>query len=148
MNRKKFIRSCGLACAGLIGTLPVMHSCTSSRLIPGTISGDELIIPLTAFETRNGNTVYQKKYIVVENERLKYPICIYRISEVEYSALWMRCTHQGTELQVFGERLQCPAHGSEFSRNGEVHEGPASEPLRTFQYRISGNNIHLSLKAI
>ncbi|RYG54190.1 MAG: Rieske (2Fe-2S) protein [Chitinophagaceae bacterium] len=148
MNRKKFIKSCGLACAGILGTLPVMHSCTFLRALSGKIVGDELIVPLTAFETKNGSSVYHKKYIVVENEQLKYPICIYRISETEYSALWMRCTHQGTELQVFGERLQCPAHGSEFSLDGRVHEGPASEPLRRFPYTITNNNLHLSLKAI
>lgn len=40
--------------------------------------------------------------------------------ENKYHALWTGCTHQGTELQVFGDRLQCPAHGSEFANTGAV----------------------------
>jgi Rieske Fe-S protein len=44
----------------------------------------------------------------------------------------MKCTHQGTELQVFGDRLQCPAHGSEFTLDGNVKNGPADTALRTF----------------
>lgn len=148
MKRKEFLRNCGMACAGLVAVLPVMHSCTSSRAISGKILGDELVIPLSAFETKNGTEIYFKKYIVVENDRLKYPVCVYRLNETEYSALWMRCTHQGTELQVFGSKLQCPAHGSEFSADGAVHEGPAAEPLRKFPYIIQNNSLHLSLKAI
>ncbi len=148
MKRKEFIRNCGMACAGLVGIMPAMQSCTTSKIVSAQISGDELVIPLTAFQTRNANEIFFKKYIVVENSRLKYPICVYRLNENEYSALWMRCTHQGTELQVFGSKLQCPAHGSEFSIDGAVHEGPASEPLRSFPYSINNNSLHLSLKAL
>ena len=148
MDRKRFIRNCGLACAGFVGALPLVQGCNVSNVISGNISGDEMIVPLKYFETRNGGEVYHKKYIIVENSRLKYPICIYRLSEFEYSALWMRCTHQGTELQVFGSRLQCPAHGSEFSHDGHVQAGPASDPLRNFPVTISNDHLRLSLKAV
>jgi Rieske Fe-S protein len=58
----------------------------------------------------------------------------------------MRCTHQGTELQVFGDRLQCPAHGSEFTNTGMVQNGPADDPLRTFPVRIEANTLKIDLK--
>ena len=92
--------------------------------------------------------VLAKKYIVVNNDILQYPICVYRFSEKEYSALWMRCTHQGTELQVFGDKLQCPAHGSEFNNMGAVQNGPADAMLRTFPITIEKNQLKISLKAI
>ncbi len=61
-------------------------------------------------------------------------------------ALLMRCTHQGTELQVFGDKLQCPAHGSKFANNGDVTNGPASSGLRTFPIVIDNQQLKVSLK--
>ena len=68
------------------------------------------------------------------------------ISEQEYSALWMKCTHQGTELHAFGDRLQCPAHGSEFTKNGAVQNGPAADPLRTFPVVVDSNVLKINLR--
>lgn len=137
-----------MACAGLLGSLAVTQGCRPAALITGKISGDELIVPLSAFETKNGPGVYYKRFIVIENDMLKYPICIYRIDKHEYNALWMRCTHQGTELQVFGSYLQCPAHGSEFLSDGSVQTGPAAISLRKFPCTVFEKELHISLKAI
>ena len=72
------------------------------------------------------------KHVVVQNDALQYPIAVFRFDSNEYRALLMKCTHQGTELQVFGDRLQCPAHGSEFTNTGNVQNGPADSALRSF----------------
>jgi Rieske Fe-S protein len=60
----------------------------------------------------------------------------------------MRCTHQGTELQVFGDKLQCPAHGSEFNNSGAVQNGPADIKLRTFPVTLDNHQLKISLKAV
>ena len=83
-----------------------------------------------------------------KNDRLSYPICIYRNNEKDYAALWMRCTHQGAELQVFGDKLQCPAHGSEFNNQGGLQSGPADIKLRSFPVSIENNQLKISLKAV
>jgi len=147
MYRKDFIKSCGFACMGGLGISALLQSCGPNKLMAGKISGDDLVIPVSNFQTENGRQKGYKKYLVFEHEMLLYPICVYRFSETEYSALWMRCTHQGTELQVFGDTLQCPAHGSEFTNKGNVHNGPAENPLRSFPVRIENNQLKISLKA-
>lgn len=136
-----------MACLGGLGIAVMGQSCSSVKSLSGTIVGDELVLPASDFEVRNNGQVFFKKYVVVQNDLLKYPICVYRISESEYSALWMRCTHQGAELQVFGEKLQCPAHGSEFDRNGVVQSGPAELNLRTFNVSPVEKQLRISLKA-
>lgn len=148
MDRKEFIKSCGFACIGSVGLAGILQSCSPSRLLSGTIAGDNLLVSLSDFETKNGKETYFKKYIVVQNDILQYPICVYRFSENEYSALWMRCTHQGTELQVFGNRLQCPAHGSEFDNRGGIQNGPAEVKLRTFPITIENGQLKISLKEV
>lgn len=128
MKRKEFISTC------LLGFLA---GCAGTKYITAPIEGDSMIVPIASFG--------DKKYIIVENDKLEYPICVYRISENEYKALLMRCTHQGTELQAFGDRLQCPAHGSEFTNNGSVQNGPADEPLRSFNVSILPGSIKIKL---
>jgi Rieske Fe-S protein len=148
MDRKEFIRTCGFACVGGMGMAALFQSCGTTKLLGGKITGDNLVVPVSDFETKNGTAVYFKKYVVVQNDLLQYPVCIYRFNEQEYTALWMRCTHQGTELQVFGDKLQCPAHGSEFDNRGSVQSGPADIKLRTFPVTIENGQLKISLKAI
>lgn len=135
-----------MACLGGLGA--VLPSCGSIRRVRGDIVADDLVLPLDQFESIKGGKIVFKDSLIVYHEILKYPVCVYRISDREYRALWMRCTHQGTELQVFGDRLQCPAHGSEFDSSGLVRNGPATEKLRTFPVDVENNQLKISLKKI
>jgi len=148
MDRKEFIKTCGSVCLSGTAILTLLQSCGSIHLVKGNIEGDDLVIPVQDFEIKRGDKINYKKYLVVEQEILQYPICVYRFNEWQYSALWMRCTHQGTELQVFGDKLQCPAHGSEFDSRGGVQNGPAEKRLRPFPVRIENDQLKISLKAI
>lgn len=148
MDRKDFIKSCGLACIGGAGLANLLQSCEATKLLNGKIAGDNLLVPLSDFETSNGTKVYFKKYIIVQNDILLYPICVYRFNDHDYAALWMRCTHQGTELEVFGDKLQCPAHGSAFDSRGSIQNGPAEARLRTFPATVENDHLKISLKAI
>lgn len=128
MNRKEFIGTCFLG---------LLSGCAGTKYLSAPIDGDSLVVPLTAFA--------EKKYVIVENDRLEYPIYVYRFSDESYKASLMKCTHQGTELQAFGDRLQCPAHGSEFTNNGSVQNGPADSPLRTFNVSVLTDSIRIKL---
>jgi Rieske Fe-S protein len=121
----------------------MLEGCNSTKMITGTITDTDLVVPVAAFIQKGDR---YRRYVVVQHEQLAYPICLYRFSESRYSALLMRCTHQGTELQVFGDRLQCPAHGSEFSNQGVVQNGPADTNLRRFPVTAKNNQIYISLK--
>jgi Rieske Fe-S protein len=146
MDRRKFISTGCISClsGGLL--LSVMESCSSSKIINASIIDADLIVPLKYFAAGKENTAF-KNYLVVQNDKLKYPVCIYRIDENTYHALLMKCTHQGAELQVFGDKLQCPAHGSEFNHNGSVAGGPAAQPLRSLPVTLTHHELKISLRA-
>ncbi len=146
MDRRKFIATTCLSCMSG-GLLLAFEGCgTASKLISADIAGSDMLVPLSEFEHKKGGKIDFRKYVVVQNDLLKYPICVYRFSDTQFEALWMRCTHQGTELQVFGDKMQCPAHGSEFNNHGQVVNGPAASPLRTFPVTISEHQLSISLK--
>ncbi len=142
MKRKEFIKTCGYACLGatIIGT--VLQSCVSTKTISANISGDNLIVPKTDF-IKNEDYL---KYVIVNNNNLQFPIYVFRFSETEYTALYLQCTHQGNELNAYGDKLVCSAHGSEFDNKGNVTNGPATKPLRSFPIQIDNQNLLISLK--
>ena len=121
----------------------LLESCSGNKMIIGTIDNSDMVIPVSSFLFHKDGF---RKYVVVQHEKLKYPICVYRFNETSYTALLMRCTHQGAELQVFGDRLQCPAHGSEFNNKGVVQNGPADTNLRTFPIALHNDQLYISLK--
>ena len=107
------------------------------------MNNSNLTVPVSTFQQDKDSF---RKYIVVSHPELKFPICVYRFSDTEYTALLMKCTHQGAELQVFGDRLECPAHGSQFSDTGQVKNGPADTNLRSFPVTVNNDQLFISLK--
>jgi len=149
MNRRKFIRHSCVACVSGTALAIFSSSCISNRYIQGELKKDGLEIDAREFEITNAGKKTYRPYIIVRNDALQFPVCVYRFAGNEYSAVWMQCTHQGAELQVAGDRLQCSAHGSEFDNKGTVKSGPAQRNLRNFPVTvINDQSIFIDLRAI
>ena len=147
MDRREFIKNSCNACLSATVLSAAFSSCTPTQYISGTLGKDGLLVEANEFVTKQNGRMAYRSFIVVRNEALQYPVCVYRFNDNEYSALWMRCTHQGTELQASGDRLQCSAHGSEFDNKGSVKTGPADKSLRSFPVTVSNNQLFIDLRA-
>lgn len=145
MNRNEFLKSCAFACLSGVALMSILQSCKTSKILTVGISGSDILLDTKEFEIRKNDALSYRKYIVLQNDKLHFPICVYRISESEYTALNLQCSHQGAELQVFGDKLVCPAHGSEFNKQGAVENGPATKNLRTFPIQLDKNILKISL---
>lgn len=142
MDRKDFIKKSCVACLGIALGGTVLQSCTGTRYVKGSLNENGLLIPTREFEdSKNG----PRQYVVVRHDDLQFPICVYR-TENGYTALLMQCSHQGAELQVSGDQLTCPAHGSSFDKTGKPTEAPAKEPLRVFPVSIVGTQLFIDLR--
>lgn len=50
------------------------------------------------------------------------------------------CTHLGCQInRVLDNQLICPCHGSRFSTEGDVLDGPAKDSLRRLKYDVDGS---------
>jgi Rieske Fe-S protein len=146
MDRKQFLKTCGFSCLAGITGVTLLQSCSSSHILSKEIKGSDILVPISDFIIKKKKETTYKKYIIIQNELLKSPICVYRFNATDYSAMLLVCTHQGAELQVFGDKIQCPAHGSEFSNRGVLESGPANTDLRKFPIVIENNILKISLK--
>lgn len=142
MKRREFIRAgCGACLGGML-----LSSCNTTKFVAGTANDNGILVALSEFLTSSAGENKYRQYLIVRNEILRFPICVYRLSETKYSALWMECTHQGAEVQIAGDHLVCPAHGSEFNNTGNVTGGPASNPLRQFPVTLQEDQIFIDLR--
>lgn len=146
MKRRDFIKNGCTACIAITGLTMLLPACQPGKLVAGKLNTDGLLLDVDDFKIKEkGQTAY-RAYVVVRNEQLKFPICVYRFSDSDYSALWMECAHQGAEVNVAGSYLQCPAHGSEYDNRGRVTNGPAESNLRTFPVIVMNDQLFIDLR--
>ena len=141
MDRKEFIQACGFACLSLAGVTSLLPGCVPAKSLQVNSETDKLRVPKNEFTSGN----HKRRSLIVRTSSLSYPIVLYKLSGQEYSALLLQCTHQGNELNVNGDLLTCPAHGSEFTNRGEVVQGPADQKLKGFAVSQDTENIFIHL---
>jgi Rieske Fe-S protein len=145
MNRREFVTKTCLACigGGLLST--IITSCKSTHYVTGTLEGKGLFVNKSEFDYSKNGKALTRPYILVHQDKLEFPIYLFRFSDTDYSALWMKCSHQGSELQASGDHLYCSSHGSEFDNRGNVSQGPAGQNLRSFKVTANNDKIFIEL---
>jgi len=134
-----------VACAGGIGLSYLLSSCASTHYATGTLEPKGISIAVSEFVSIKKEKEVIRDFIIVHHDNLEFPIYLYRITKDEYSALWMKCSHQGSELNAGGDHLYCSSHGSEFDKKGNVIHGPAEKSLRAFPTYIKNDKIIIEL---
>lgn len=69
------------------------------------------------------------------------PLYVLPLPDGQFAALSPICTHLGCTVEMGGERLVCPCHGSTYDRAGAVLQGPAERPLRRFPSRTTADGL-------
>jgi Rieske Fe-S protein len=145
MQRKEFIKTCGFACLGLTGASFLLDSCTPTRYVQSGLENNYLTLSAAEFIIKKDNHIKYRSYVILRNEKMDFPIFLYRFNENKYHAVLLKCTHQGTELTVNGDMLTCSAHGSEFSNQGEVITGPADTNLTSYPVVVENDLIKIKI---
>jgi len=60
--------------------------------------------------------------------------------EAGYKALSLVCPHLGCTVNVTSDGFTCPCHGSRFTSDGSLHNGPASKPLAIMRVEVNDND--------
>lgn len=146
MNRRSFTKTC-IGCIGGAMIPALLTACRSTYYTNGTIEMNGISVKKSEFTYLKKDKPVTRQYIIVRNESLEFPIYLYRFSDDDYSAVLMKCSHQGNELQASGDHLSCPAHGSEFNSKGVVAQGPAENNLRSFEVTAHDDKIFINLRS-
>ncbi|HKR07299.1 MAG TPA: Rieske (2Fe-2S) protein [Bacteroidia bacterium] len=139
-SRREFIET---TCKACIGTLvisvfaPGLSGCKTIAVIQTEMDGNQIKIPAISFA--------DKKIQIIRSSKLNDDILLVKNSEVQYTALLMRCTHRNNPLNASESGLYCSAHGSRFDLDGNVTYEPASQPLKKFTTQLQNDLIIINL---
>ena len=128
MDRRQFLTLAGAS---------MLAGCASMVTVPVTPEGGRLRLDLRAYpqlRTPGGAVMLRPA---------GYPTDVYvlALSEGTFVAVSPICKHQGCIVDIAGDRLVCPCHGSTYGRDGRVLRGPTTEPLDRFPVDVSPDGI-------
>jgi cytochrome b6-f complex iron-sulfur subunit len=135
MRRRDFVRRLPVVSSGLV--------LGASSLSVGACGGMAYLTPTGA----PGRLVVRRAQLDAEGQAfvqapgMGRPVYLRRSGSGEVVALLASCTHNGCQPAPVGGRLVCPCHGSEFSLEGEVLEGPADRPLTRYEVTEDGAEV-------
>ncbi|MGH7679913.1 MAG: ubiquinol-cytochrome c reductase iron-sulfur subunit [Gemmatimonadaceae bacterium] len=137
MDRRGFVLSCALAGAGL-----VLTGCVPMVTHPVPVSGGRVRLPLASYPELGK----PDGAIRILPEASSDPIYVLAAANGEFRAVSPICTHRGCTVDVQGERLVCPCHGSTYDREGRVLRGPAERALASYTVIREGDTLLVSLE--
>lgn len=142
MERRNFIslscKTCmAVALAGSAASF--LESCGGTNSIYKTeLKNEQLIIPVSQFQA-------DQKYLLVRNTELEYDIALIKINN-SYRAFYLQCTHENQPLSINDKNIRCSSHGSIFSFDGKVLNGPADKPLQEYSTQVENGFITIKTK--
>lgn len=144
MERRKFVKQCCLSSVALPFGAAMLNACASLHYAQFSESDKTITLSKKEFVIEKESGPKQRKFVLVKSQQHNFPICVVPTAG-SYTASLMKCTHRGCELNIGGGIYSCPCHGSEFTLEGEVLQGPAIERLTTFEIETDNDNIYIKL---
>jgi cytochrome b6-f complex iron-sulfur subunit len=141
IGRREFFRRTEAVAGGLLcGALPVMLSaCGASRAryLTPLQQGDRLVVPRIELD-RTGA-------LLVEEPGSELPIYVHRATSGEVIAVSTRCGHRGCQVEPAATALVCPCHGSEYTFEGAILQGPTERALQRYRVSSDATNVYITL---
>jgi len=125
MNRNEFLQRCAALVAGAACMELTLSGCASLHFTEFAMQGGQAVVSKALFD--------ETGFVLLDVKSLPAPVFVRKRIETdsdEYVALLMRCTHRGCTVRPAGQTLDCPCHGSRYTNEGKVIEGPADRDLR------------------
>ena len=121
LDRREFVVSCAVLSAAFLA------GCASMVTHPVPVASGKIQVSPTQYpELAKPNGA-----IKLQPAGMEDPIYLLANGS-DFVAVSPICTHRGCTVDVHGERLVCPCHGSTYNRSGEVLKGPAQRALTRY----------------
>lgn len=141
MDRREFIG--WLSVGALANSLPVvLAACSSVQDRPQVVAKSPKIDRTArkdGFLVLGTVSDLSKQGIIIDQKKAAKPVAIVRNPDNKnLCAVNPTCTHQGctVEWKADTKIFACPCHGSKFSCDGLVLQGPAEKPLESFEAKL------------
>jgi len=130
-----------LVCAGLVaGTsvLTLLEGCATAK-----IQKVSVVNKVISIDAALCNEL--QKVLVLRTDDLEYDVLLYYVSNANYSAVLLKCTHYDNPVFVNNKEVFCPSHGSKFDYTGKVLTEPATQSLKSFKVKLDNQTIKINI---
>jgi Rieske Fe-S protein len=138
IDRREFVTRCSCA-----GALLALGGCVAMVTHPVPVVDGRVAISLTTFPELSA----PMGAIKIQPTQLADPVYVLAQASGDFLAISPICTHRGCTVDVQGERLVCPCHGSTYDRAGKVLRGPAQRALTSYPVTRRGDVLTISVGA-
>lgn len=141
ISRRDFIKrsAVGVIAGGAILSSLDLTALANSPAARGVFknAGDDTVVKLAdnSALTKVGGSV-----------KVSDEMMLIRKSESTFIAVRTICTHKGCDVELEGDKFVCPCHGSEFTIDGVVTQGPAAKNLKIFETIFDSGNGTVTIK--
>ena len=136
MDRRRFVSMCACV-SGVSAATGLLTACASIAVRPVTALNGRVQLALAQYPelTEAGGSLR------IRPDGTQDPIYVLAVGDRRFAALSPICTHLGCTVDIQGDRLVCPCHGSTYDRQGTVLRGPAERALRRYPVDVTGDGI-------
>lgn len=135
-SRRSFLKTSGIVTGGLCCGASLLESCASYSYAPYSIEEQTIKVAKIHFA--------EKEMIALDVEKFPDVVLINKLENGKYAAVLAQCTHKKCTVKPDKGELKCPCHGSRFSIEGKVLEGPADTDLKTFTVSEDSSYLYLT----
>ena len=139
MNRRDFVQSFPVFPTGLLlgASALSLSACGGMPYLAPRGSGNRLVVSAA---------LVPEAGVLLQRPGMEHPVFVHATQQGKYTALLVRCTHQGCQPDPIGDRFVCPCHGSEFDLEGAVLRGPAERSLPRYRVAREGEDVVVTLQ--
>jgi len=141
ISRRDFIKKSALGVvvggAAISGLGMDIFSAQSAKKAVFKKSGDDLVVKLAdnpALTAVGGNMKIGDEMMLI------------RMDESKFIAVSLICRHKGCDVELEGDKFVCPCHGSEYTLQGKVTQGPSKDNLKTFETMFDSQGGTITIK--
>jgi len=146
-NRREFVKD-ALTGIGTVafGSFIILNQCScsdSGPTAPSDNNGETSITVDLSLSENSALLTVGGTLALSDNELDNSGMLLYRQSESIVKVYSRNCTHAGCPIEGFSSAgiSSCLCHGSKFDTNGNVTNGPATNPLKQYSATIEGNMV-------
>jgi Rieske Fe-S protein len=132
LRRREFLGLCATVAAGSL-----LGACASVLVRQVPVANGRVELSLSQYpELSQAGTALQ---ILPDGQ--SHPLIVVVDEAGKHNVISSECTHKGCTVEVQGERIVCPCHGSTYDRKGDVLKGPAQRALRRYPTRLTSDGV-------
>ncbi len=140
IGRREFLRRGEIVAGALLtGVVPsLLTACggARARYLTPMQQGDRLVVARAELE-RTGA-------LLVEDPASELPIYLHPTRSGEFIAVSTRCGHRGCQVEPAATTLLCPCHGSEYTFDGAILQGPTERPLQRYRVTSDETSVYIT----